>query len=95
MTEYDNSSSGAVWAKRDGAAENAPDFKIDWNFRGEDLSIAIWRRRQTDNQNGPSYKFRIEDKTEVHNTGHAQAKAALAGDDETPNDDPLESDVPF
>jgi len=90
VSEYDNTNTGAIWAKREGAHENAPDFKVEANIEGRDWVVAIWRRRPTDNPAGPSYKLKFEDKQETHNKGSAQAKAAIA--DDAPD---LSEDVPF
>ena len=65
MSDYDNTNTGAVWKKRADASENAPDFKVDFNYQGQDISLAFWKRRDSDNPNAPAMKFKIENKTEA------------------------------
>ena len=89
MSNYDNRNTGAIWAKKDGAHENAPDFKIEANIYGRDFEVAIWRRRPTDNPAGPSYKLKFEDKQATHNSGLDQAKKAA--EEQLVND----GDLPF
>ena len=90
MGEYDNTNTGAIWSKRADARENAPDFKLQLDIEGIGWEVAIWRRRPTDNQLGPSYRLKVERRQEAHDLGVAQAKAAMA--DDAPD---LSADVPF
>jgi hypothetical protein len=64
MSQYDNTNKGALWKKRDDASENAPDWKIEFNVNGCDWVLAYWKRKPTDNHNGPWGRFTIENKTE-------------------------------
>ena len=88
MTQYSNENRGAVWTKRPDAKDNAPDYKIDFNYGGKDLEIAIWKRKPHDNQAGPAFRFNIEDKTEYG--GHQQTQQQAA----PPRDDGLDG-IPF
>jgi hypothetical protein len=88
MTEYDNSNQGAVWKKRPDASENAPDFKVDFNYNGQDISLAFWKRRDTDNPNGPAMKFKIENKTEQQQPAPAPRVGSEASGT-------IDDDVPF
>jgi hypothetical protein len=76
MSQYDNTNKGALWKKRDDAIENAPDWKIEFNVNGCDWVLAYWKRKPTDNHNGPWGRFTIENKTEQQQASAGQTNAA-------------------
>lgn len=78
MSNYDETNRGAIWGNKNKEKDTDRDFQGSINVEGVDYWISGWRRKEGDNPNAPSVKFKITRKDANHDQGVNQTQQAMA-----------------